>query len=140
MKKILFILFLLLGFGVVNAQEMDYYGAGNAWSNNLRIADGDSVTGEYFVTDKLIYLQVDSNWTASNIAILVYNPVEETYEILTDEDGATIEYVIVQGKTTNVLPIQMAGAKHIKFAKMTSGSYVPQSGAASTVIPHSIRY
>lgn len=137
MKKILAILFLIAG--VSFAQNVDYYGAGNRYSDSLQIAVNDSLTGEYIIQDKLMLIQVDSNWTASNIGILIYNPYEETWELLQNDSGL-IEYTITQGRTTTVVPIEVAGAKKVKFKKMTSGSGVTQSGSASTVIIHQIRY
>ena len=112
---------------------------GNA-KDALVIAKGDSVGAEYYINEQLIYLQVDSNWTASNIALMIYNPAELTWELLYDEAGNLIEYTIVQGTTTGVVPIEMAGAKRVKFVKMTAGSYVPQTSAATRIIVHTIRY
>lgn len=142
MKKILLILGLVTLFAFpLQAQDTDYYGSGRSnYSNNLQIAVGDSMTGEYYIFDQLIYLQVDSNWTASNIAVAVYNPYEETYELLYDEEGTLVEYTVVQGKTTGAIPVDMAGAKRVKFVKMTSGAYVLQATTASTIIVHTVRY
>ena len=145
MKKILIILLLFVGIGY--AQSSSRYNVaygdtslpGNA-KDSLIVAVGDSISGQYYINEQLIYLQVDSNWTAANIAIMIYNPLEATWELLYDEAGNLVEYTIVQGTTTGVVPIEMAGAKRVKFVKMTAGSYVAQATNASTIIVHTIRY
>lgn len=140
MKKIIIVLFLLVGF--VQAQnEVDYYGANKStYSDSLLIADADSVTGEYRIWDKIFYIQVDSNWTASNLAIEIYNEYEDAWELIQDEDGTLLEVTITQGKSTRMKQVDFAGAKKVRFKKITSGSTVAQSGAASTLIIHSLRY
>ena len=141
MKKILFVLCLILASSVYGQRYEDYYGSGlGRHSDSLQIAVNDSLTGEYIIYEQAILIQVDSNWTASNIGVMVYNPYEEVYELLQDEDGTLLEYTITQGRTTTLVPVDLAGAKKVKFKKMTSGSGVAQSGSASTLIVHSIRY
>lgn len=143
MKKILLTLFGLFMLSTIAYSQnyQDYYGSGlGLYSDSLLIADADSITGEYYIFEHAIYVQVDSNWTASNLCVLVYNPYEETYEALQDTDGTLIEYTITQGRTTTLIPADLVGAKRVKFKKVTSGSTVAQSGSASTLIIHSVRY
>lgn len=107
---------------------------------SLVIAKGDSISGAYEINDQLIYIQVDSNWTASNIAFMIYNPAEDAYQLLTDPLGALVEYVMVVGTTLVIDPHELMGAKKVKFAKITSGSYVTQLSAATRLVIHTIRY
>ncbi len=144
MKKLILGLILMLSTFVLaqnkSAWEQDYYGAGKQYSNNLRIAVGDTTTGEYYSSEQLIMVQVDSNWTASNLGVWVYNPYESAFEPLQDETGALIEITITQGKASVLPPTWFAGVKRIKFSKITSGAYVAQATNPSSIIVTYIRY
>jgi len=141
MKKLMFILILFLG-SLVYAQnyQVDYYGSNYAGNSNLAILAGDNVSGAYYPRGQIIYLQVDSNWTASNIGFMVYNPKENTWGLL-EEDGVPVEYIIEVNKTTAIVPKHMAGLQHrIKFVKITNGSYITQLTNTTSIIVHTILY
>lgn len=141
MKKILILLLLFVGLSYGQKVTQDFYGANNGtYSDSLQIAVGDSATGEYYIFDHAFYIQVDTNWTTSNIAIAIYNPVTQAYELLQDEDKTLIEIGITEGKTTRLKQSDFGGADRVKFIKMTSGSDVDQATHASTLIIHSLRY
>ena len=137
MKKILLIGIMLFATSLFAQNSLEwsvrYYGDGNATSSALQIADADSISGEYSIPNSPITIAVDSNWTASGIGFLVYNYLEETWELLCDEDGDILEYTIAVGAPIAIPPIRGAALKTVKFAKITSGSYVAQSGAASSL-------
>lgn len=144
MKKLILTLVLLVS-GLTLAQnasrwEQDYYGAGGRYSNNLQIAVSDTTTGEYYINDQPITIAVDSNWTASNLGVWVYNDYEDAYEPLQDDGGTLIEITITQGKTTALNPAIWAGVKRCKFTKITSGSYVAQATNATSIIITTIKY
>ena len=141
MKKLIFIALMFVCSGLLaQSYQVDYYGAGRGGSNNLLIADADSNTAEYWVMGQIILLQVADDWTASNIGFEIWNPKTSAWEMLYDEEGTLVEYTIVEGTTTTIKPIQMAGVQRVRFKKITSGVTVPQSGAASSVIVHTILY
>ena len=123
------------------ATKTDHRGFISSNSQALTIAVGDSMTSEYRVNGQLIGIGVDSNWTASGIAFMIYNDLEETWELLYDNDGSTlIEYSVAISKPVLCTPNEMAGIKRVKFVKMTSGSYVTEASAAGNIIIWSIRY
>lgn len=138
MKQILFIILLFAGVSFAQDYRVDYYGAGNPLSDQLIIADGDSLSGEYWATNTPIIIQVDANWTASNIGFMVYNPLTAGWELLQDKDDALLEYDIDEGSATAIIPNEGAALVRFKIAKITSGSYVAQSGAASRIAVHTV--
>jgi len=131
MKKLLVVLFMLIGLNVFaqgnpSFWSQDYYGAGKSYSDSLIITEGENLSGEYYIGGQLAIIKVDSNWTASNIGFMVYNPLEEVWEMLTDESGTVIEIVVATGEPATVPPIVSVGLKRIKFVKVSSGVLVDQ--------------
>jgi hypothetical protein len=141
MKKLLFLLFLSIGLMAQSSWDIDYPGRLNNYgqtvpnSDSLQIAIGDSISGIYYLYGQLAMIAVDSNWTASGISFLIYNDLEGTWEFLRDTNGTTlIEYAVGIGKVVICDPNKIIGLKKIKFAKTTSGAYVPQSSAIGKLI------
>lgn len=130
MKKIL-MLFMLLGTIAFaqnsNDWDVDYYGAlKTSYSNNLSIAVGDSCSYGYYLNNNLLAIMVDSNWTASGIGFMIYNDLEGEFYPAYNDSGI-IEYDIAVGTPIMINPLDIAGAKIIKFYKLTSGSRVLQA-------------
>lgn len=142
MKKILIVIAMLFAATLFAQNSTDwstkYYGDGNASSDSLQIAVGDSVSGEYSINNVGVVISVDSNWTASNLGFMVYNYLEEVWEPLT-EGGTVIEYTVTVGEATRIAPADMAGLKTVKFYKVTSESAVAQSGSATSLQISSIK-
>jgi hypothetical protein len=138
MKKILFVL-LLATVSTFGQYDINWYGSEKPEGVNLAIPVGDSTTSEYWTTGDIMILQVDSNWTSSNIGFEIYNPKEETWELLQYYDGETVEYNITVGKGTLCIPKDIVGFRNFRFAKISSGSYVTQTTNPSSVVVHSTK-
>lgn len=142
MKKIILFLLFIGSFYAqsLNNRSSDYYGNGKKYSDSLQVTVGDSISGEYYIQDVLVMLAVDSNWTASGVVPLVYNDLEGTYEPLYKSDGSTlVEWSVAVGKPVRLDPMETRGLKRVKFAKMTSGSYVTEATAAGNIIVITVR-
>lgn len=145
MKKLLFALLLLLSTATFaqNTSEWsyDYYRSGlTSYSNNLIIAVGDSASGEYYVNNQLAIVKVDSNWTASNLGIMIYNHLESVWAPAKDESGALLEFPIAVGAPLVLVPTQTVGFKYIKFYKVTSGSDVDQATNPTYLEVETVRF
>lgn len=140
MKKLIFILLFICTGLIAQNYQVDYYNAGKPGSKNLLIADSDSVTSEYWLMGQISMLQVDSNWTASNIAFEIWNPYTNDWELLYYKDGTLVEYIIIKGTTLGTVPAEVAGIQRVRFKKVNNGATVTQSGAASSIIVHTILY
>ena len=136
MKKIFIAIMLLFSIQLIAQNstnyQVDYYNAGNAFSDSLQFAVGDSATAAYYANDVVIHIAVDSNWTASNIGFLIYNYLEAQWEPFY-KDGSILEYEVAPNEPVALVPAEVVGLKYFKLYKVTSGSPVAQATNASNV-------
>lgn len=141
MKKFLMILLLSASavFAQNSLQNKDYYyGDGEDNSTSLQIAVGDSASPAYYISNSMVMIAVDSNWTASNIGFMIYNYLEAQWEPLT-QDGAVLEYQVAPNAPVVLVPAETGVLKYIKFYKVTSGSDVDQAGSPTSIQITTIR-
>ena len=147
MKGLVLCIFLFAGLSVF-AQDFsewhtDYYGSNKTWYSNRLIIDvDDSTTGVYYLRNNLISVMVDSNWTSSGMGFQVYNPLEDSWELLCNSSDSIIVVPVTVGRPININPLDFAGVKEVKFAKIntSTGAYVKEATTAGKIVVVTRKY